>query len=69
MVAATPFSNAIATGTNGVATSPTAGSAMVFSSTTAGIFYAEVKGDTTAADCNAAAPVYFEWSTTTFPLL
>ena len=75
VVPSTPFSNATATGTNGVASNPATG-ALVFPSNVAGTIYVEVKNDTTATDCNAAAPAYtnsttssYEWSTTGFPAL
>jgi hypothetical protein len=73
VVASTPFSNATPTGTNGVTVTPSAGAAIVFPSTVAGTIYAEVKGDSTAADCSASTPVYngsgYQWSTTQFPNL
>jgi type IV pilus assembly protein PilA len=72
-VAATPFSSATPTGTNGTTVTPAAAAVIVFSNNTPGTIYAEVKGDATAADCNASAPVYngtgFQWSTTAFPAL
>jgi len=73
VVASTPFSNATPTGTNGASATPSAGAAIVFPSNVAGTIYAEVKGDSATADCNASAPVYngtsYEWSTTGFPSL
>jgi len=68
-----PYASATVTGTNGAVATPTAGAALVFSATTAGTIYAEVKGDSNSADCSALAPVYngssYEWSTTGFPSL
>jgi len=70
-----PFTSATATGTNGTAVTPAAAATIVFPSSTSGTIYAEVKGDTTPGDCNAALPVFnggtlgYEWSTTGFPSL
>jgi len=70
---AAPF-NTTFTGTNGTVAS--LGSAtIVFPSNVAGTIYVEVKGDSTLADCNSAAPKgvtgtnNYEWSTTGFPSL
>jgi hypothetical protein len=52
-------------------TTVTAGS-LLFSGTTAGTMYVEVKGDTTASDCSASNPkipttTSYQWQTTGFP--
>jgi type IV pilus assembly protein PilA len=71
--AGNPYASGTVTGVNGTALSPTTGAALVFSATTPGTIYAEVKGDSSSADCNALTPVYngssYEWSTTGFPSL
>jgi type IV pilus assembly protein PilA len=52
-----------------------AAGALTFPSTQAGTMYVEVKGDTTAADCQASTPkvgasaTQIEWTTTQFPSL
>ena len=52
-----------------------AAGALTFPSTQAGTMYVEVKGDTTAADCQASTPKVgasakqIEWTTTAFPSL
>jgi prepilin-type N-terminal cleavage/methylation domain-containing protein len=70
---ATPFA-ASATGTVNTATTALAsGTAIKFLGSQVGTIYVEVKGDSTAADCKASAPVYkgksFERATSRFPSL
>jgi len=57
--------------TGGAVTTVAAGN-LLFSGTTAGTIYVEVKGDTTATDCNAQTPkipatTSYQWLTTGFP--
>jgi len=71
--ATTPFA-AAATGTvNTPTTALASGTAIKFLGSKVGTIYVEVKGDSTAADCKASAPVYkgksFEWATSGFPSL